>query len=208
MGGRHRPEQPDRRLPGPAQPSTTGAWGSTVTVPATTRSATYSLTFDPVYRFRVRAVDRAGHWSPWAVAWTSRVHPYDDRSSRLVRTGAWTPATSSAAFKTTETGSSKATSAIGLTFSGHSVAVVGPKTPRRGKVQVFIDGVYVKTISMKSSQSLSRQIVFGWVFPEGGTHSISLVPTRDRYLQAVQARRHRRGALTSVRAVACAPAVS
>ncbi|MFL5641372.1 MAG: hypothetical protein ACJ771_03425, partial [Chloroflexota bacterium] len=152
-------------------------WGSTVTTPGTIRTATYSLAFDTIYIFRVRAVDTAGHWSPWAVAGTSRVHPFDDRSSRVVKTGLWKPATSAGAFKTTETGSTRSTATIRMTFTGHSVALVGPKTPRRGKAQVFIDGVYVKTISMKSSTSLSRRVVFGQFFPAGGTHTISVVPT-------------------------------
>ena len=155
-----------------------GAWGSTVATPGTTLTATYSLAFDTTYRFRVRAVDTAGTLESVGGGQDQSGPPVrrpQCRASRGAAPGVRPRA--SAAFKTTETGSAKPTSTIGLTFTGHSVAVVGPKNPRRGKAQVFIDGVYVKTISMKSSASLSRQVVFGWVFPDGGTHTISLVPT-------------------------------
>jgi hypothetical protein len=111
------------------------------------------------------------------VAGTSRIHPFDDRDARLVRTGTWKPASSAGAFRTTETGAVNSAATIRMTFTGHSVALVGPKNPRRGTAQVFIDGAYVKTISMKSSATLSRQVVFGQFFPAGGTHTISVVPT-------------------------------
>ena len=63
-----------------------GAWTSTVSTPVGAPWPTYTLDFDTVYRFRVRAVDAAGHWSPWVQAvGTSRIHPFDDRSPSVTR---------------------------------------------------------------------------------------------------------------------------
>ena len=45
-----------------------GTWGGTVSRTASQIAANYTLAFDAVYRFRVRAVDTAGNWSPWVEA--------------------------------------------------------------------------------------------------------------------------------------------
>ena len=110
-----------------------GAWGGTVSRTATQRDATYTLAFDTIYQFRVRAVDAGGNWSPWVAALsTSRVHPYDDRSTRVSHTGSWSRASSSSAYKATLTGARAAGAKIGMTFTGHAVAIVSPdQSPSR-----------------------------------------------------------------------------
>jgi subtilisin family serine protease len=155
-----------------------GAWGYTVATTAAKRDVVYPLGFDTTYKFRVRALDTAGNWGTWVEsAITTRVHPYDDRSASVLHNRGWTHSTVASAFKTTVTGSSHASSKIGLTFTGHQVAVVGPKSLKRGKARVYIDGIYVTTINMKSTTSLYRQVVFTHSFPAGGTHRITLQPT-------------------------------
>src|SRR4051812_19513950 len=60
-----------------------GAWGDTRTFTAATSFTFDTVSFDATYRYRVRAVDAVGHWSPWAVmAGSGRYHAFDDRSSR------------------------------------------------------------------------------------------------------------------------------
>ena len=152
-----------------------GAWGGTVSRTATQIAANYSLAFDAVYRFRVRAVDTAGNWSPWVEALdTSRVHPFDDRSSRVDHSGSWAKASTTSAYRDTLTGARKAGAKISLTFTGHSIAIVGPKSAHLGKAKVWVDGVYITTISMKASSSVSRQVAFARYFAAGGEHRISL----------------------------------
>ena len=78
----------------PARSPATRSSGARTAAPGPPRSRrrsaspwpTYTLGFDTVYRFRVRAVDAAGHWSPWVeAAGTSRIHPFDDRSSSVTQ---------------------------------------------------------------------------------------------------------------------------
>jgi hypothetical protein len=153
-----------------------GPWGTTRSLAGTTRTITDTVAFDVTYRYRLRAADAAGHWSPWAVAGTSRVHAYDDRSSRVAWAGPWKRVTSWLAFKRTVTGSTKPWATMSKTFTGHSVAIVGPKGRHRGKFTVSIDGKVVKTVSQKSSAS-SRRVVFAWYSAAGGTHTITIRPT-------------------------------
>ncbi|HEV8402192.1 MAG TPA: S8 family serine peptidase [Candidatus Limnocylindrales bacterium] len=153
-----------------------GAWGGTVSRSAAQlREATYTLAFDATYLFRVRAMDAAGNWSPWVDAVsTSRVHPYDDRSSSLYRVGTWSPASSSSAYRSTLSGATKGGTKIGIVFTGHSVAVVNPMSAHMGKAKVWVDGIYKTTLNLKTSTSKSRRVLYAQYFPTGGTHRISI----------------------------------
>ena len=64
-----------------------------------------------------------------------------------------------------------------MNFTGHNIGIVAPKSLYRGKAYVYIDGVLAATISLKSSTSMTRRFVFSRYFPDGGTHTIRIVPT-------------------------------
>jgi hypothetical protein len=61
-----------------------------------------------------------------------------------------------------------------MTFTGHSIAVVAPRGPRRGAARVYIDGAYIRTIYLWQRTNASRQVVFTRSFPSGGSHRIVL----------------------------------
>ena len=153
-----------------------GAWTTPIALTGAQHEAAYALRFDTSYRFRVRARDTGDNWSPWveSVAATS-IHSVDDRSSSVIRRGTWFRESSATAWHRTLTGSRKAGSTLRMTFTGHAVAVVGPRSPHKGKARVYVDGVYIKTISMKTRSSTSRVVVFTRYFPAGGRHTIAVV---------------------------------
>ena len=96
----------------------------------------------------------------------------DDRSSSIARTGSWVGASSTSAYKSTVIGTTHARARLSLRFTGKGVAVVGSTGPNRGTANVYIDGVFIRTISMYSKSTLSRRVVFERYFPAGGTHTI------------------------------------
>ena len=153
-----------------------GPWTATVGRTAAQREAAYVLKFATSYRFQVRAVDAAGNWSPWVLgadsAWLTAV---DDRSTAVGHSAAWLRATRTTAWRTTVTGTTRARAGIWTTFTGHAVAVVGPRSLSHGSAKVYVDGVYVKTISMRTRSSTSRVVVFTRYFAAGGRHRIELV---------------------------------
>ena len=152
-----------------------GTWTSPMTRTAAQLWAVYTVRFDSPYRFRVRAVDAAGNWSPWVASLSlTRIHPVDDRSVAVIRHGLWSRRVIASAWRTTVTGSSQAGARVSMTFTGHGIAVVGPKNPYRGRAQIYIDGVYIRTISMRTVASTSRQVAFTYDFPGGGSHTISV----------------------------------
>src|SRR3954451_8143010 len=154
-----------------------GAWSRATNLPGTTRSITATVTLDKEYRWRVRAMDVGGHWSGWAYGDATRFHGVDDRSSSIVRNGVWLPVASSSAYKGTLTASSKSTAQLSLTFTGHNVAVIAPRSARRGSMRVYIDGSLASTVNLASSTSTSRRFVFTSHLAAGGTHTILIAPT-------------------------------
>ncbi len=152
-----------------------GSWGATIARPATVRSGTYLLGFGTTYRFRVRAMDVAGHWSPWVEATAPTVaSPFDDQSRAVSRSAGWSRTGSSVAYHSTLSGSSRAGDTISLTFTGHGVAIVAPRNLQRGGARIYIDGTYVTTVFLWSRTSLSRQVVYAKSFAGGGRHRITL----------------------------------
>ena len=148
------------------------AFGGTVDLGATRLDITRSLSLETWYRFRVRARDTAGHWSAWSVGPATKMHPVDDRSSSIVRRGAWSRSSPTSAWRRTVSGSSTTGASMSLRFTGRAIAFVAPKNAYRGKAQIFIDGTYVTTISLKSSTQQSRNLAFVRTFSTSATHTI------------------------------------
>ena len=104
-------------------------------------------------RFRLRAVDAAGHWSPWvagdrlAFALARRRRP-ELRHRSVGGLGAGVRA--GRVPDDARRARSSAGASLTMSFTGHGIAVVAPRSPHRGSAQVYIDGVYIRTIFMWS----------------------------------------------------------
>jgi subtilisin family serine protease len=153
-----------------------GAFGGTISTTAATRTAAFrSLAFSATHRFRVRAQDSDGDWSPW-VETASSVFPsaIGDRSAGVTYHGTWrrmvsTPATGGSITTTTRAGAW-----VSYRFTGTGIAVVAPTSAIRGKVRVYIDGVYRATLDLRTSSTISRRVVYARSFGGSGTHAIVL----------------------------------
>jgi subtilisin family serine protease len=155
-----------------------GPWTSTIDRTGSQLEAGYVLNFDGAYRFRVRARDAAGHWSPWVESRvTTNLHVVDERSTAVSRSGSWAGTTASTAWGTTLLGSSSSSASMTFRFTGRAVAVVAPMNARLGRGRLYVDGHYVKTIDLRSSVGKSRQLVYTGYFPAGGRHTLTIRPT-------------------------------
>jgi hypothetical protein len=67
---------------------------------------------------------------------------------------------------------------VTFTFSGRTAAVVAPMSAGRSSFKVYVDGVYVKTVSLYSAATKSRVVVYstGTLAPQ--LHTLKLVHTR------------------------------
>jgi subtilisin family serine protease len=152
-----------------------GPWSGLITRTAAQRSGGYLVAFGAATRFRVRAADSAGHWSPWAQSVVSTtLRPIDDRSTSVTRSRGWSRSWTSTSYRHTVTSSSVRGARLSMTFTGRQVAVVGPRGPDRGAAKVYIDGSYVGTMTFWSSGAERLQLRFVKAFPTVGSHRITL----------------------------------
>jgi len=151
-----------------------GPFGATVDLPASALDTTRTVSFEVPYRFRVRAVDAAGNWSPWATGPVVVMHAVDDRSGSLVRHGAWGPLASDSSWRQTLTSSQTYGNSVSLTFTGRAIALVAAKDPRRGSAQILIDGKAVGSVSLKAGSWHGQIVSYVYQFPTSGTHTITV----------------------------------
>ncbi len=151
-----------------------GGFHGTTNIPGSTHEIVRSLAYNVSYRFRMRAEDSAGHWSPWVVGPIVRMAPVDDRSSSIVRNGPWTGIPSGDAWARTLSSSETAGATVSLTFTGSSISFVAAKDPRRGSAQILIDGASVGTVSLTAGSWHGRIVSFIRTFATPGKHTITV----------------------------------
>ena len=168
-----------------------GAFGGTVSTSSGTRTAAFrSLAFLTTHRFRVRARDSDGDWSPWVVTAVSVLpSAVSDRSASLVYRGTWRRNVSSPATGGSITTSTQAGASVRYRFTGLGVAVVAPTSATRGQARIYIDGVHRATIDLRTSTTQHRRVVYARSFGSSGTHTIELrvVGTSGRPMASLDA---------------------
>lgn len=124
-------------------------------------------------RFRIVARDRAGNTATSGVL-STRLVVRDSSGSRVTWTGPWqTRRVSSASGRSVRTARGAGAQAT-LRFQGRAVAVVAPRGPGRGSIDVSIDGVRVATVSLAASRTQARRIVFASGALSDGDHVITV----------------------------------
>jgi subtilisin family serine protease len=154
-----------------------GAWGYTVPTSSIVRELRRPVTVSgaDTYRFRVRAQDSAGHWSAWVMAaQPNRIRLVDDRSGSISYSGSWVRRAYTYAANKTLTASSLPGSRATMTFTGRGIAVVAPRNAYRGSVDMYLDGKFVKTLTLRSTTSVTRQVVIARAWSSVGTHTVQL----------------------------------
>jgi hypothetical protein len=127
------------------------------------------------YRFRVRAIDRAGNIGPWTYGPTTRLSGISQTDMRVHYHGSWTSVSSSTTWwGGTARSSSTAGSTVSYTFTGKSVAWVGLKAATRGKADIYINGVRKATIDLYSTSTLKQRIIWSATYASSATRTITI----------------------------------
>jgi len=151
-----------------------GVW-QLITLPSPTATAyAATVTVGHTYRFRVRATDHLGHVSPVYYGPTFKVFLYQENSPAIVYSAPWGTyynASNSASYTRYSYGGGLSAT---LTVSARDVAFVAPTSSVRGSARIYLDGVWVSTISEKSPTSLFRQVLWSAHFSAVGTHTIRI----------------------------------
>ena len=137
-----------------------------------TTSIDRPVVFGSTYRYRVRAIDRAGNVGAWFYTPVVRPALYDESSSVVHWSGAWTVGALAGGVH----GSVHTTTAPGATswvhLTGRSFALVAPRGPGLGFVQVWADGILVATVDLRSPTAQLPVIVWRKSWTSSGSHLI------------------------------------
>jgi hypothetical protein len=150
-----------------------GAW-TTMNVNIRSSSAGVLVSPGSTYRFRVRAVDRAGNIGSWAYSATFKVTAYQQSSTRVRYGGRWSTSTSTSYWGGSARSSSTKGSTASLTFTGRSIGWVALRAPTRGKAYVYINGVLKATVDLRSTSTLKQRVVWSAGYSTSATRTITV----------------------------------
>jgi hypothetical protein len=150
-----------------------GAWADVALVGPTVPKATLSTAPGRDYRFRVRAIDKAGRASAWVTGQTVTTAVAQESASAAGYGGSWVNAGHSDYLGGKARASQAKGSQVTFTFDGPSVAWVGPTGPTRGKAYVYLDGTLLITVDTYSSSFRARRVL-QTIFTSDRKHTITV----------------------------------
>lgn len=123
---------------------------------------------------------------PAPSVWTAT---YQESYRYIGWTGTWGTAKHTAYQGNTVRWSQQPGATATFTFTGRSVAWIGPKGPTRGQAKVWVDGKYVKTIDLYASSFRAVATVFtrSWSSVAKHTLRVEVVGTKGRPVVAIDA---------------------
>jgi hypothetical protein len=151
-----------------------GASWTLVSTTATSPSLSTHLSTGHEYRFRVRAIDKAGNVSAWATGSKFRLSGYSEASSRISYSGTWSVASSASYWGGKARYSKSAGARATFTFTGRSLAWIAAKGPTRGSARVYVNGTLVSTVNLNSSGTSTARIVFTKSWSSSATRTVQI----------------------------------
>jgi hypothetical protein len=160
------------------QSSDAGTTFATVASPTTT-SLTRQLTpGSTLYKFQVRAEDKAGNTSAFVAGSAFKVTSYQETPTSTVSypAGKWTTQSVAYAYggSLRYASTSKAKATFTVPAGSKNVAWVAPKASNRGKADVYLDGVFQKTVDLYSASPFDRHIVFSKDVDPSKSHTLEV----------------------------------
>lgn len=155
-----------------AQSTDGGAWA---TVATPTSAAVYqNLAYGRTYRFRVRAIDKAGNTGAWAYGATFRLLGYSEATGVARYTGTWSSVSSTSYWGSKAKAASVAGRNVKFTFTGRSVAWVSLKAPSRGKVAIYVNGVYQATVDLYAASTQAQRVAWAKTWTTSATRVLEV----------------------------------
>jgi hypothetical protein len=153
-----------------------GTFANVTLASATSTTIDRTLTTGATYRFRVRATDFEGNTSGYQYGPTFKVLRFQESSSTLTWTGAWNATTSASMLGGHGKSTTSTTRRVTFSNYGSDFAWIATRTATSGSAQVWVDGVLVTTVNLRSSSTLYRQLVFARHFTTPGAHTVEIRP--------------------------------
>ena len=137
----------------------------------TTTSASHTAKSGAATTWSMKAYDQAGNTATASVAGT----PVIVQESSATKSGSWTSRSSSSYLGGKSYSSSSKGAALSWTFTGRSVALVTSRATTSGQVYVYVDGVKVSTVDLKSSTTKYRDALWTKSWSSSAKHTVKIV---------------------------------
>ncbi|HXA63354.1 MAG TPA: peptidoglycan recognition protein [Streptosporangiaceae bacterium] len=144
---------------------------STATFGPTTTSWATSAKPATADLFALRAYDVAGNTASASVYRT----PSIIQETSTTRTGTWTRRSSTSYLGGYSYSSSARNASISWTFTGRSVAWIVSRASTSGQAYIYVDGVKITTVDLKSSTTLYRQAIWTKSWSSSARHTLKIV---------------------------------
>ena len=175
-----------RRVPGSA------SWTNPARVSSSVR---LTLNGAGAHEVKIRAVDRAGHYSPWTPI-RRIIVPRDNTDASLTFDGTWSaPAVSGSWLGSLSMAAEGAS--VSLPVSGTSYALIGSRGPGLAPLTLYLDDVLVAVVDTSAATTVQRRVLVEGFLTEGA-HVLRVVvgdatvargasdePERTAYLDAI-----------------------
>jgi hypothetical protein len=152
-----------------------GPWTSIGLPTPKAKSIVQHLTPGHSYRYRVRAVDKAGNAGAWDEGPSFKPKLISDASTRITYHQPWFVEADATAIGGGLHHSSTAGASATFKFKGRDVAWIAERGPLKGRVKVYVDGVLQSTVDLGAAADGARSIVFRRHWSSVGSHVIKLV---------------------------------
>ena len=155
--------------------STNGATWTTVSTSLVSPSVTVAAVSSGTVRYRVRTIDVAGNVGAWTNGTILSPSLVQETSSSVRYSGTWSRSTSSSYSGGTAMAASIAGRSATYAFTGRSIALVTTNSRTRGKVKLYINGVYQTTVDLYRSSTQYRAIAWQKTWSTSATRTIKVV---------------------------------
>ncbi|MFI2414103.1 peptidoglycan recognition protein [Streptomyces sp. NPDC018947] len=119
----------------------------------------------------MQAFDYAGNYRTASAAYTSVIL----QESSAVKYGSWTTRSSTSYLGGKSYSSGSKGASLTWTFTGRSASWVVSRASSSGQVYVYVDGVKVSTVDLKSSTTLYRQAIWTKTWSSSAKHTVKIV---------------------------------
>jgi peptidoglycan/xylan/chitin deacetylase (PgdA/CDA1 family) len=152
-----------------------GAWKQ-ISLPSA-RATSVNLLRAPgnTFRYRVRAA-AGGSYGPWSSATQVSLGARQESHASVTFSGAWQRASLTSAMGGAVRHTSSSGARVSTTFSGTSIGWVAPRGPKRGIVDVYVDGSLAATVDLYAVSGSPRRLVFVRSWASSASHTIDLRP--------------------------------
>ncbi|WP_338703745.1 peptidoglycan recognition protein [Streptomyces sp. Q6] len=144
---------------------------ATATFGPTTTSSNRTAASGTATTWSMRAYDFAGNSRTSSPAFT----PVIQQETSAVKSGSWTSRSSSSYLGGKSYSSGSKGTSLTWTFTGRSASWVVSRASSSGQAYVYVDGVKVSTVDLKSSSTLYRQAIWTKTWSSSAPHKVKIV---------------------------------